>query len=85
MQEWNSGVSGTQDEWIEQDAWKCVSDSQKDWKQRSAPSRGARAKAIAGMLAFPPSYIEAVRRRIELFLTPRQLSERTSFEHQFRG
>lgn len=75
-------MSATQEEMAEKDAWACLMQAHDDWKQRSAPSWGARAKALARNMMYPPSYINQVEGYIGLFLADDQMAERYGFKHQ---
>lgn len=72
-------MSAHDDYLAEKDAWAAYMQAMDDWKRRDAPSVGARAKAIARTLLFPPSYIDRVEYFIGLFLSEPQMAERRGF------
>lgn len=68
----------------EKEAWDAFNAARRDWKERDAPSVGARASAILRGLLFPPSYINECLRALTLYLSDPQRSERTGFQSKKR-
>ncbi len=68
----------------EQEAWDAFTAARGDWKQRDAPSVGARASAIIRGLLFPPTYITRCLAALALYLSDPQRSERRGFQSKTR-
>lgn len=69
----------------ETEAWNAWMQARVDWRQRDAPSVGARAAAILRGLMYPPSYIARCLAALALYLSDPQLSERRGFNPPRRG
>ena len=59
----------------EREAWAAYVQARKDWRERDAPSVGARAGSILRNLLYPPSYIRACEDALKLYLAPWQQVE----------
>lgn len=68
----------------EHEAWWAFVRAIRDWRQRNAPSVGARAIAITRNRGFLPSELRQIEDALNLYLSKEQLSEREPDLSYFR-